>query len=110
MLRWLKTVVVSDEEKALVRGQVGIRKASVSEPFDEVSKQSADIETGVSFWPRDEPGGCPFCWSGGVRHGGGASLVCGFCMERGKAGVDTAAGCPGWWVVARGSAPSGRNR
>jgi hypothetical protein len=60
MLRWLKTVVVSDEEKALVRGQVGIRKASVSEPLDEVSKQSADIETGVSFWPRDEPGGCPF--------------------------------------------------
>jgi hypothetical protein len=31
MLRWLKTVVVSDEEKASVRGQVGIGKASVSE-------------------------------------------------------------------------------
>jgi hypothetical protein len=26
MLRWLKTVVVSDEEKAPVRRQVGIRK------------------------------------------------------------------------------------
>jgi hypothetical protein len=32
MLRWLKTVVVSDEEKALVGGrQVGIRKTNVSE-------------------------------------------------------------------------------
>jgi hypothetical protein len=31
MLRWLKTVVVSDEEKASVRRQMGIGKASVSE-------------------------------------------------------------------------------
>jgi len=31
MLRWLKTVVVSDEEKAPKRCQVGIRKASASE-------------------------------------------------------------------------------
>ena len=33
MLRWLKTVVVSDEEKAHVMRQVGIGKASVSEPL-----------------------------------------------------------------------------
>ena len=33
MLRWLKTVVVSDEEKAQVMGQVGIGKASASEPL-----------------------------------------------------------------------------
>ena len=33
VLRWLKTVVVSDEEKAQVMGQVGIGKASVSEPL-----------------------------------------------------------------------------
>ena len=32
MLRWLKTVVVSDEEKAHVMRQVGTRKASESEP------------------------------------------------------------------------------
>jgi len=32
MMRWLKTVVVSDEEKAQVMGQVGIGKASVNEP------------------------------------------------------------------------------
>jgi hypothetical protein len=33
MLRWLMTVVVSDEEKAHVMRQVGIGKASVSEPL-----------------------------------------------------------------------------
>jgi hypothetical protein len=31
MLRWLKTVVVSDEEKALVRCQAGIRKTTTAE-------------------------------------------------------------------------------
>ena len=31
MPRWLKTVVVSDEEKASLRRQVGIGKASASE-------------------------------------------------------------------------------
>jgi len=31
MLRWLKTVVVSDEERRRVRRQVGIGKASASE-------------------------------------------------------------------------------
>ncbi len=29
----------------------------------------------------------PEYWPGGVRREGGASSVCGFCMERGKAGV-----------------------
>ena len=33
VLRWLKTVVVSVEEKAHVMRQVGIGKASVSEPL-----------------------------------------------------------------------------
>jgi hypothetical protein len=33
MLRWLMTVVVSDEEKAHVMRQVGIGKASGSEPL-----------------------------------------------------------------------------
>src|SRR2546421_5332660 len=53
--------------------------------------------------------GDPLYWPGGVRRRGGASPVCGFCMERGKADVDTAALAvrgPG----ARGSASSGRNR
>jgi hypothetical protein len=33
VLRWLKTVVVSDPEEAPLRCQVGTRKASVSEPL-----------------------------------------------------------------------------
>jgi hypothetical protein len=33
MLRWLKTVVVSDEEKAHEMRQVGTGKTSVSEPL-----------------------------------------------------------------------------
>jgi hypothetical protein len=33
MLRWLKTVVVSDEEKARLKRQVGTRKTSASEPL-----------------------------------------------------------------------------
>jgi hypothetical protein len=40
---------------------------------------------------RDKPGGCPVYWPGGVRHRGGASLFCGFCTERGKAGSDNGA-------------------
>ena len=39
MLRWLKTVVVSDEEKAHQMRQVGIRKASVSEPLSKCRNQ-----------------------------------------------------------------------
>ena len=40
MLRWLKTVVVSDEEKARITGQAGIGKASESEPLSRCRKQS----------------------------------------------------------------------
>ena len=45
-LRWLKTVVVSVEEKAHVMRQVGTGKASVSEPLFDVSRCRSDIETG----------------------------------------------------------------
>ena len=48
MLRWLKTVVVSDEEKAQVMGQVGIGKASVSEPLMTCRDQEDGIKTGAS--------------------------------------------------------------
>jgi hypothetical protein len=50
---------------------------------------------------RDEPGGGPWCWPGAVRRGGGVSPVCGSCMEREKASVDTASGIAG---------PRGRER
>ena len=45
---------------------------------------------GCSRSARDESGGCPLFWPGGVRHVGDVSPVCGFCMERGKAESDTA--------------------
>jgi hypothetical protein len=49
MLRWLKTVVVSDEEKAPERRQVGAGKTTVAE----TSKPERWCVL------RDKPGGCP---------------------------------------------------
>ena len=43
MLRWLKTVVVSDEEKAHVMRQAGTRKTTTAE----ASELLDDIRTGV---------------------------------------------------------------
>ena len=45
---------------------------------------------GCSGSARDESGGCPCFWPGGVRHVGDVSPVCCSCMERGKACPDTA--------------------
>ena len=61
----------------------------------DVSRIRTDIKTGVALEFRDESGGCPCYWPGGVRHAGGVGLVCGFCVERGKARDDTA---PRWEV------------
>jgi hypothetical protein len=86
MLRWLKTVVVSDVEKALVRCQVGIRKMSEPEPL----LTCRYVPKGHRN--RGHAPGCgsrtwrvPDDWPGGVRHRGGMSLVCGSRMEHGKA-------------------------
>jgi hypothetical protein len=90
MLRWLKTVVVSDVEKASVRRQVGIRKMSNPEPLLMCRQAKSGTETmAISGAVGAGPGGCPGFWPGGVRHGGGMSLVCGSCRERGKARLDT---------------------
>src|ERR1700682_2838951 len=52
---------------------------------------------GCSRSARDESGGCPLFWPGGVRHVGDVSPVCCFCAERGKACPDTAVRvCGGW--------------
>src|ERR687894_375920 len=59
------------------------------------------------------PGGAwwePAYWPGGVRYVGGASLICGFCMERGKASTDTGIPASLWARMPRGRAVSGRNR
>jgi hypothetical protein len=68
---------------------MGTRKTNVSEPPWKCRDLGTDIETGVSMRSRDESGGCPIYWPGGVRHAGGVSLVCCFYAERGKAYVDT---------------------
>ena len=60
MLRWLKTVVVSDEEKAHLMCQVGTGKASVSESLLTCRNVVDDIKTGVNRRLRDKSGGCPF--------------------------------------------------
>ena len=89
MLRWLKTVVVSDVEKAHVRRQVGTRKMSEPEPLLTCRYKRGDVETVAMLRAAGAgPGGCPDCWPGGVRHGGGMSLVCGSRMELGKAQPD----------------------
>jgi hypothetical protein len=55
MLRWLKTVVVSDEETAHLMRQVGTGKASVSEPLmtcrdkQMVSKPEQPSSSGMSL-------------------------------------------------------------
>ena len=89
--------------------QAGIRKASESEPSTKHRKTRDDIKTGVCVYPRDESGGNPVYWPGGVRCEGGASLICGYYMERGKACTDTATSGLGRRLVARGSASSSRN-
>ena len=50
-LRWLKTVVVSVEEKAHVMRQVGTGKASGSEPLLKRRNKIDDIETGAAEFP-----------------------------------------------------------
>ena len=56
MLRWLKTVVVSDEEKALVEASGGGRE---DDRRGSVETLSNDIETGAWCEFREEPGGRP---------------------------------------------------
>jgi hypothetical protein len=64
VLRWLKTVVVSDAEKAQVMRQVGIRK-TVRSLEDEIAvevslpKSKRHQNRGVCGLSRDQPGGCP---------------------------------------------------
>jgi hypothetical protein len=109
MLRWLKTVVVSDEEKAHEMRQVGTRKASESEPLLKCRNQirrhrnwgawgcfrmslagARVLARWCPAWRRREPGLrlARGTWEGGCRH----------CVPA----------LWGGWV--RGSAPSGWNR
>ena len=56
VLRWLKTVVVSDVEKASLRRQVGIRETTAVRSVENLKMAS---EPGWVPEPGMESGGCP---------------------------------------------------
>lgn len=85
----------------------GDREGERERTAEDVSRQLDGIETGASEESRDGAWRVPVDWPGGARHEGGASPVCGFCMERGKASADTARPLR---RTATGSASGGRNR
>jgi hypothetical protein len=73
----------------------GDREDGAQSPFSGIAADVSLLnqvtsKPGCSSSARDESGGCPLFWPGGVRHIGDVSPVCGFCMERGKACPDTA--------------------
>ena len=82
--------VVSDVEKARKTRQVGIGKASASGFAVDVSKKKQMTSKPGCLRSPGRAWRVPADGPGGVRHGGDASPVCGFCMEREKAGCDTA--------------------
>ena len=94
LLRWLKTVVVSETEKAHVMRQVGIGKTVRSLGLlagvaGEVSLEgNVTSEPGRLWSASGRARRVPADWPGGVRHVGDVSPVCCSRMERGKA-------CPG---------------
>jgi hypothetical protein len=108
MLRWLKTVVVSDVEKAHERRQVGIGKASASESLRTCRKRIRRHRNwGVDMAP-GQVWRIPVYWPGGARHGGDASPICGIHAERGKAGSDSST-C-GWREGVSRAAETARDR
>jgi hypothetical protein len=56
LLHWLKTVVVSDVGKGALDVSGGDQE---DDGCRRVETYKDDIETGVSFRSREEPGGCP---------------------------------------------------
>src|ERR1019366_2300483 len=98
--------VVSDEEKAPSRRQVGIRKANVSESLPKCRNPKYDIETGAYNRSRDESGGYPV--TGQVVSGMEAtrawSAAAAWNVGR-QAPIPPPAGSG----VVRGRAPSSRN-
>jgi hypothetical protein len=60
LLRWLKTVVVSEVEKASREASGGDQEDERKRIADDVSLLiSGDIRTGAVTWARDKSGGCP---------------------------------------------------
>src|SRR5674476_1054886 len=78
MLRWLKTVVVSDEEKASRRRQVGTGKTTIAEASKVFRRHQ---NRGVVCTP-GRVGRVTAYWPGGVRWWGGVRAV--GCCRRGR--------------------------
>ena len=92
MPRWLKTVVVSDVEKAPRKASGGDQEGERKRIAEDVSKTYSDgIRTGGVDMAPGKVRRIPVYWPGGARHGGDASLICCFRAERGKAGPDSCA-------------------
>ena len=98
--------VVSDEEKAPARRQVGIRKANASESLTKCRNPIDDIKTGASAWPWDESGGYPFTGQmvSGIKATRAWSAAVAWNVGR-QALIPPPAG----FGVVRGRAPSSRN-
>jgi hypothetical protein len=110
-LRWLKTVVVSVEEKAHVMRQVGIGKASESEPLLTCREVGMTSKPGRPTGVRDEPGGCPPIGQAvsGMKAARARSAASARNLGR-QASTLPAGAIARWAGPARGSAPGGGNR
>lgn len=95
MLRWLKTVVVSDGGKGARYGvRWGSGRRTRVNRWKRVENSLGDIRTGAGIRLRDESGGCSVFWPGGVRHIGDASPVC--CRLRGTGEGESLPFCLEW--------------
>jgi len=111
VLRWLKTVVVSVEEKAHVMRQVGIGKASVSEPLLTCREVEVTSKPGRSAVVRDEPGGCPLIGQAASGMEAARARSAGPARNLGRQAAIQLGRAARWRLgLARGSAPGGGNR
>ena len=138
MLHWLKTVVVSDAEKASLMASGGDRKDGAHIPVlflgfavDVSLEGNVTSEPGRLWSASGRAQRVPVDWLGGVRHGGDVSPICCSrrehvkacpgtdcrpwrgvereCFERmNRKGLSTDPGWAGGLVRSSGEAPAGR--
>jgi hypothetical protein len=92
-LHWLKTVVVSVEEKASLMTSAGDREGELSSPLMKHRKLWLASKPGRIRGPGMESGGYPLTGQAMPGVNGGTSPICGFHAERGRARPDTAPDC-----------------
>jgi hypothetical protein len=105
VLRWLKTVVVSDQGN----GAAGPRQVGTRKTRQKRAGRGDPVRTSLLkrrkphrwrrnrglVWSSGLAWRIPVYWPGGARRRGGVSLVCGSCTEREKVSVDMATGVVG---------------